>query len=135
MAVGALLKAATTIGKQAAKQGGRYAGQAGKQTVEYVVKNPGNTLKYGVAAAAGGVATVAGQQAINIGTGVVDTVMTTVDDIKQGFDGVFGGVTNAVDEIVDDVTGRDNSTLTSLLLAGAAVAAVGLGVYALTKED
>lgn len=135
MALSALLKAATTISKQAAKQGGRYAGQAGKQTVEYVVKNPGNTLKYTAAAAAGGVATVAGQQFINTATGVVDTVKTTLDEINEGVQNVLGGPVNAVDEIVDDVTGRDNSTLTSLLLAGAALTAVGFGVYALTKED
>lgn len=135
MAVHALFKAGTALAKQTAKQSAKYGTQGTKQITQYVVKNPGNALKYTVAAAAGAGGTMAAQAVGNTVTGIADNVSSTLDDIQQGFEGVFGGPANVVDEVVDDVTGRDNSTLTSILIAGGVLAAFGLGVYALAKED
>lgn len=132
MAIHALLKAGTALAKQTAKQSAKYGTQGTKQITQYVVKNPGNALKYTVAAAAGAGGTMAAQAVGNTVTGIADNVKTTLDDIQQGFNGVLGGPANFVDEVVDDVTGRDNSTLTSILPAvavGGALIVAGVALW------
>lgn len=111
MALGPILRVLAT----AAKQGGRYTAQAGKQTVKYVQKNP-STAKGAVAGVAG-----------TLGTQYV-------------FD-VVGDAVNGFQEFVTDPFNLQNpenpegqSSIMPLLVVGGVVAALGLGIYAVAKE-